>query len=39
VPVHESIYFDGVDKKGAIKEHKTALNDIYEAGARLVAAD
>ncbi|MBF0520224.1 MAG: flavodoxin family protein [Nitrospirae bacterium] len=39
VPVHETIYFDGIDKKGAIKEHTTALSEVYEAAVRLIATD
>ncbi|MEO5358494.1 MAG: flavodoxin family protein [Nitrospirae bacterium YQR-1] len=39
VPDHETIYFDGVDKKGAIREHSTALNAVHEAAVRLVATD
>ncbi|QWR76348.1 flavodoxin family protein [Candidatus Magnetomonas plexicatena] len=36
VPVHETIYFDGIDKMGAVKEHITALSTVYEAAKRLV---
>lgn len=37
VPEHETLYFSGVDAKGAIKEHPTALIDAYQAGKRLVS--
>lgn len=33
---HETISFLGVDRKGAILEHPTALRDGYEAGMRLM---
>jgi len=36
VPTHEILGFLGVDAKGAISEHPTALKDAYEAGERLV---
>ncbi len=37
VPDHETLSFLGVDAKGAIRNHPTALNDAFEAGKRLVA--
>jgi len=36
VPTHELLGFLGVDAKGAISDHPTALKDAYEAGKRLV---
>ncbi|MDA8422084.1 MAG: flavodoxin family protein [Nitrospiraceae bacterium] len=36
VQEHATLEFDAVDKKGAIKEHPTALQDAYEAGKKLV---
>jgi multimeric flavodoxin WrbA len=36
VPEHETLSFLGVDSKGAIKDHPTALQQGYEAGVRLV---
>jgi len=36
VPEHETKSFLGIDKKGAICEHETALNDVYLAGRRLI---
>jgi len=36
VPTHEVLGFLGVDAKGAIADHPTALKDAYEAGKRLV---
>ncbi|HEX8947591.1 MAG TPA: flavodoxin family protein [Dissulfurispiraceae bacterium] len=38
VPEHEALGFLGVDAKGAILQHPTALHDAYEAGKRLIAA-
>jgi multimeric flavodoxin WrbA len=38
VPEHETLAFLGVNPKGAILEHPTALHDAYEAGKRLIAA-
>jgi len=38
VPVHSTVGFLGVDAKGAILEHPTALRDAYEAGKALVAS-
>lgn len=37
VPEHATLSYDGVDKKGAILEHPTALRDAYEAGKALTA--
>jgi multimeric flavodoxin WrbA len=37
VPEHETLSYLSIDKKGAIIDHPSALNDAYEAGARLVA--
>lgn len=37
VPEHATLSYDGVDKKGAILEHPTALKDAYEAGIALTA--
>lgn len=37
VPEHETLAFLGVDAKGAIREHPTALHDAYEAGKKLIA--
>jgi multimeric flavodoxin WrbA len=36
VQEHVTLAFDGVDSKGAIKEHPTALKEAYEAGKALV---
>ncbi len=36
VPEHETLSFMGVDAKGAILEHPTALKDAYRAGEKLV---
>lgn len=36
VPEHETIYYLGIDAKGEILNHPTALRDAYEAGKRLV---
>ncbi|KJU87277.1 NADPH-dependent fmn reductase [Candidatus Magnetobacterium bavaricum] len=33
---HQSLFFPGVDKKGAIKEHPTAYNDVHAATLRLI---
>src|SRR5512143_1999611 len=38
VPEHKTVAFLGVDAKGAILEHPTALRDAYEAGKALVAS-
>lgn len=37
VPEHKTLSFMGVDAKGAIFEHPTALKEVYEEGKRLVA--
>ena len=36
VPEHSTLYFLGIDEKGAILNHPTALKDAYEAGKKLV---
>jgi multimeric flavodoxin WrbA len=36
VPEHETLSFLGIDQKGAILNHPTALQDVYRAGERLV---
>jgi len=36
VPEHATLSYDGVDKKGAVLEHPTALKEAYEAGKALV---
>lgn len=36
VPEHTTLSYDGVDKKGAVLEHPTALKEAYEAGKALV---
>jgi len=36
VQEHVTLTFAAVDKKGAIKDHPTALSEAYEAGTRLV---
>ncbi len=33
---HKTLFYSGIDAKGAIKKHPTALNDAYEAGKRLI---
>jgi hypothetical protein len=38
VPEHKTLSFLGVDAKGAILKHPTALKDAYEAGKKLVTA-
>ena len=35
VPEHESLFFGGVDAKGDIQKHPTALKEAFEAGRRL----
>jgi multimeric flavodoxin WrbA len=35
VPSHETLFFGGVDAKGDINKHLTALKEAYEAGKRL----
>ena len=37
VPEDETLSFLGIDEKGAIKKHPTALSDAYRAAERLVA--
>jgi multimeric flavodoxin WrbA len=37
VPAHETLSFLGVDAKGAILDHPTALKEAYEAGKKLVS--
>ena len=36
VPIHETLYFLGIDAKGSVLNHPTALKDAYEAGEKLV---
>jgi len=36
VSEHETLSFTGIDAKGAITEHPTALKEAYEAGKKLV---
>jgi multimeric flavodoxin WrbA len=36
VPEHKTLSYTGVDSKGAIVKHPTALKDAYEAGKELV---
>jgi multimeric flavodoxin WrbA len=36
ISTHETLSFIGIDAKGAILQHPTALKDAYEAGKRLV---
>ena len=36
VPEHETVSFLGIDEKGAVCSHETALNDVYLAGRRLI---
>jgi hypothetical protein len=36
VPEHKTLSVLGVDAKGSILKHPTALKDAYEAGLRLV---
>jgi multimeric flavodoxin WrbA len=35
VPEHETLFFGGMDAKGDIQKHPTALKEAYEAGKRL----
>lgn len=35
VPEHETLFFGGVDAKGDVQKHPTALQEAYEAGKRL----
>ncbi|MDD5773406.1 MAG: flavodoxin family protein [bacterium] len=37
VQKHETLFYPKIDAKGAIKNHPTALKDVYEAGKRLVS--
>jgi multimeric flavodoxin WrbA len=39
VPEHETLSFLGVDSKGAIKDHPSALKQGFEAGLRLIHLD
>jgi len=39
VPDHQTLGFLGVDAKGAIRDHPTALHDAFEAGKRLVESN
>jgi multimeric flavodoxin WrbA len=36
VPVHESLNYPGIDAKGAILQHPSALKEAYQAGRALV---
>jgi len=36
VTFHKSLLYPGIDEKGAIKKHPTALKEAYEAGVELV---
>lgn len=36
VPEHETLFFGGVDAKGDVSKHPTALQEAYEAGKRLM---
>jgi hypothetical protein len=36
VPSHETLYFPGIDAKGSIREHPTALADVYKAAENMV---
>ncbi|MBI5056699.1 MAG: flavodoxin family protein [Nitrospirae bacterium] len=38
VPEHSTLHFLGIDKKGEILHHPTALTEAYEAGKKLVSA-
>ena len=38
VPEHSTLSFMGVDAKGAILEHPTALKDAFEAGQNLITS-
>ncbi|MBF0317176.1 MAG: flavodoxin family protein [Nitrospirae bacterium] len=33
---HQSLFFTGIDKKGAIQGHPTAYNDVYAATVKLI---
>jgi hypothetical protein len=37
VPGHRILSFLGIDRKGAILSHPTALSEAYEAGRRLIS--
>jgi hypothetical protein len=37
VPEHQTVQFPGVDAAGEILKHPAALNEVYEAGLKLVA--
>ncbi len=37
IPEHETLYFLGVDQKGDILNHPTALRDAYETGKKLIS--
>jgi multimeric flavodoxin WrbA len=37
IPEHETIYYLGIDAKGDILKHPTALSDAYEAGKKLIS--
>lgn len=39
VPQHETLGFLGVDSKGAIKDHPSALKQGFEAGLKLICLD
>lgn len=39
IPEHKTLGFLGVDAKGAILRHPTALREVYEAGKELVMVD
>ena len=36
VQEHETLSFLGIDKKGVILDHPTALNEVYKAGGKLI---
>jgi multimeric flavodoxin WrbA len=37
VPEHEVLFYPEVDAKGAIKDHPSALKDVFEAGKKIVS--
>jgi multimeric flavodoxin WrbA len=39
IPKHETLSYLGIDNKGAIMHHPTALDDVYLAGERLIKQD
>lgn len=39
VPEHEMMYYLGVDAKGDIQKHPSALKDAYQAGKKLISTD